>query len=290
MKRSYLYLKLRFAGLSTIQIYNLCKLFPHFLTAPFNDQHQLLSRFLSMSKITHSATISQKFQTETITQILTTLNNSQTHFVSIDQCHYPSILREIYQPPLILFYRGRTDLLSLPHTLAVIGSRHATQYSYQALDMLFQSLQARRFCIVSGLAKGADCYAHQCAMYWQMPTIAVLGFGHNHHYPKETAQVRQYIEQNGIVISEYLPDDPPKKYYFPQRNRIISGISKGVLITESMERSGTLITTQFALEQNRNVYILPGSIFDPMVKGNLLSAQEGAKIVINAMDIIEDYI
>lgn len=289
MNRTYLYLKLRSAGLSTKQIYNLCELFPLFLSSSLYHRNKLLSHFLSITNVTNSIAINRKFQTETTDQLLAKLKKNRTQFVSIHQSHYPSLLREIYQPPLILFYRGNIDLLTFSNTLAVIGSRKATQYSYKALDMLFRKLQSHQFCIVSGLAKGADCYAHQCAMKWQIPTIAVLGFGHNHHYPIETTQVRQAIERNGIVISEYLPDEPPKKYYFPQRNRIISGLSKGVLITEAEKHSGTLITTQFAVEQNRNVYILPGDIFNPMVKGNLLSAQEGAKIVIEAMDIVEDF-
>ena len=122
-----------------------------------------------------------------------------------------------------------------------------------------------------------------------MPTIGVLAFGHHHHYPKETKAVRSIIERKGLTISEYIPSDPPKKYKFPERNRIISGLAQGVMITESRERSGAQITVDLALEQNRNVYVLPGSLFQSLTRGNLKRAQEGAKIVLCAQDIIEDY-
>ncbi|MDT3923330.1 DNA-processing protein DprA, partial [Staphylococcus aureus] len=143
--------------------------------------------------------------------------------------------------------------------------------------------------IVSGLAQGADAMAHQIALKYNLPTIAVLAFGHQTHYPKSTLALRNKIEEKGLVISEYPPHTPIAKYRFPERNRIISGLSKGVLITEAKEQSGSHITIDFALEQNRNVYVLPGSMFNPMTKGNLLRIQEGAKVVLNANDIFEDY-
>src|SRR5699024_776065 len=131
--------------------------------------------------------------------------------------------------------------------------------------------------------------AHQHALDNQMSAIAVLGFGHLNHYPKSTQNIRNQLERTGLVISEYLPYQKPLKHHFPERNRLISGLSKGVLITESKIKSGTYITTNCALEQNREVYVLLGLMFNDMTMCNLISAQEGAKIVISAKYIIDDF-
>ncbi|MCG7338645.1 DNA-processing protein DprA [Staphylococcus sp. ACRSN] len=290
MEKTYQYLKLRFAGLTTNQIYKLLLHAPSFLEESIKEQIILFKRFLLNINCRNKFLIYNKFTNYSIEALGYSLLKNHIHFVGIHQHAYPALLREIYNPPVILFYKGNLQMLSTQKTLAVIGSRNATQYTKQSLSLLFPYFKAQNLCIVSGLARGADCIAHQLALQNGLPAIAVLGFGHKQHYPKQTFEIRQQIEQIGIVISEYLPDEPPKKYHFPERNRIISGLSKGVLITESTERSGTLITTEHALEQNRNVYVLPGTIFDPLVRGNLKSAQEGAKIVIKASDILEDFI
>lgn len=157
------------------------------------------------------------------------------------------------------------------------------------MQYLFPKFKQIPLTIISGLAKGADSIAHHFAIEYQLPTIAVLGFGHMMHYPRETQKLRNIIEEKGLVISEYPPLTSVRRYHFPQRNRLISGLSKGVLITEASVRSGSQITIDCALEQNRNIYVLPGSIFNPLTKGNLKRAQEGAMIVTSADDILCDY-
>ncbi|WP_151506371.1 DNA-processing protein DprA, partial [Staphylococcus aureus] len=230
-----------------------------------------------------------RYKEISVDEIETTIQKTQLNYITCFDHNYPYLLKETYNYPIILFYKGNINLLSYPHTLAVVGSRLSGDYTLKALNHLFVSFQQMSFCVVSGLAQGADAMAHQIALKYNLPTIAVLAFGHQTHYPKSTSALRNKIEEKGLVISEYPPHTPIAKYRFPERNRIISGLSKGVLITEAKEQSGSHITIDFALEQNRNVYVLPGSMFNPMTKGNLLRIQEGAKVVLNANDIFEDY-
>ena len=180
-----------------------------------------------------------------------------------------------------------TPIINIPNTLGVVGSRNATEYSAKAMQYLFPKFKQIPLTIISGLAKGADSIAHHFAIV-SVPTIAVLGFGHMMHY-LETQKLRNIIEVKGLVISEYPPFTSVRRYHFPQRNRLISGLSQGVLITEASVRSGSQITIDCALDQNRNIYVLPGSIFNPLTKGNLKRAQEGAMIVTSADDILCDY-
>ena len=163
------------------------------------------------------------------------------------------------------------------------------QSTVKAMQYLFPKFKQIPLTIISGLAKGADSIAHHFAIEYQLPTIAVLGFGHMMHYPRETQKLRNIIEVKGLVISEYPPFTSVRRYHFPQRNRLISGLSQGVLITEASVRSGSQITIDCALDQNRNIYVLPGSIFNPLTKGNLKRAQEGAMIVTSGDDILCDY-
>src|SRR5690625_3753192 len=139
------------------------------------------------------------------------------------------------------------------------------------------------------MAKGIDSYAHKLALGHKGNTIAVLGGGFNHIYPKQNSMLYKQISEKGLVISEYPPHIPPKRYHFPERNRIISGLSFGTLVIEATERSGTLITVDQALDQGREVYAVPGSPLIPQTKGCHQMIQDGAKLVINADDIREDW-
>ncbi|BCU52141.1 DNA processing protein DprA [Staphylococcus auricularis] len=285
----YIYLKLRFAGYTTAQIYRILDYAPDFVTYDAHAQYEVLTKLATSFRIKMDDELRARYRTLKIDDLLSYLKRCETQFITIHHPHYPSLLTQIYDPPLVLFYRGKLQLLNHTKTLAIVGSRHATRYTYDALNAFFPSFKASKLTIVSGLAKGADHFAHQLALAYHLPTIAVLGFGHMCHYPHMTKETRQLIEREGLVISEYLPETPPRKFHFPQRNRLISGLSRGVLVTEARKNSGTHITTQYAVDQNREVYILPGTIFDPMTEGNLLSAQQGAKIVSNVEDIIEDF-
>lgn len=208
-------------------------------------------------------------------------------YMTIEDAGYPAILKEIHDPPYILYYRGDETLMQR-RMLGIVGSRKATYYTKTALEDILPELDAR-ITIVSGLAHGTDELAHLKAMENSMATIRVLAFGHGTHYPSSTWNTRLRIEQQGLVISEYPPGTAVAKWRFVARNRIIAGLSTGVFVTEAEARSGSLITLDMALNENRHVYCLPGNIHAAQSKGTNLRIQEGAKMVLSSADIMEDF-
>lgn len=201
---------------------------------------------------------------------------------------YPQYLKEIYQPPWVLFAKGDVSLLEVEPKLAVVGSRQATQYGKNAIRMLFPELIKSGVLIVSGLAKGIDALAHEYAMKNGGKTIAVIAGGLYHIYPKENLKLASEMMKSGLILSEYPPDTKPLKWHFPARNRIISGMSRGTLIVEAKRKSGSLITANYAVNEGREVFSLPGSIFNPYSIGANELIQQGAKLVISAEDILEE--
>ncbi|MDY5059395.1 DNA-processing protein DprA [Staphylococcus simulans] len=282
-------LRLRYASYSTKQIYALLIRYPDYFDLNLPERMTKLRQFSQNSTSKHSILHYQTYCEIDPFEIYQVLIAQDIQLLSIFHPDYPHLLKHIYAPPLLLFCKGNITCLKAKHHLSIVGSREATCYTQNALAHLLKGEALHDLVIVSGLAKGGDAFAHEAALHYNMATIGVLAFGHYHHYPKETRVLRNNIEQTGLTISEYTPAERPARYKFPERNRIISGLSQGVLITESRERSGAQITIDLALEQNRNVYVLPGSIFQKLTIGNLKRAQEGAKIVLSAQDIIEDY-
>ncbi|ARJ51692.1 DNA-processing protein DprA [Staphylococcus lutrae] len=289
MLKHYLLL-LIYAGFTTQQIH---RFYPRLLDLT-EKKVSLVQILTEIATVFPRATIRhklQRLQTLDIQWIASTLQEHQIIPVTINDPHYPSLLKEIYDPPFVLFCKGQLDLLQHScRCLAIVGARQHTDYTPQVLETLFQSFKHHPLVIVSGLANGTDAIAHQQALQQHLPTIGVLGFGHFHHYPSKTSHLRQMIESTHLTISEYPPHTPIAKFRFPERNRIISGLSKGVLVTEAKERSGALITLDQALEQNRNVYVLPGDFFNLHTRGNMLRVKEGAEIVLSAQDILKDYV
>ncbi|MBA4536210.1 DNA-protecting protein DprA [Bacillus aquiflavi] len=204
-----------------------------------------------------------------------------------DKC-YPPLLKEIFQPPWILYVKGDMKLLTNNLKLAVVGSRQGSSYGRQAINMLFPELIKKEFLIVSGLARGIDSYAHQTAINLGGKTIAVIAGGFYHIYPKENENLALKIMDQHLILSEYPPHTRPVRWQFPMRNRIISGLSRGVLIIEAKKRSGALITADYALEQGREVFSLPGQIMSPFSIGTNQLIQKGAKLVITPLDILEE--
>ncbi|MDU4959922.1 MAG: DNA-processing protein DprA [Sporomusaceae bacterium] len=199
---------------------------------------------------------------------------------------YPAGLKTIYHPPELLFYRG-----SLPEhdrLLAIVGTRRASAYGKNAARQLAAALASAGFWVVSGAASGIDTAAHHGALETGR-TIAVLGCGVDVSYPRQNARLLEAIAATGAVVSEYPPGTQPLPGLFPARNRIISGLARGVVIVEAAEKSGALITADAALEQNRDVFAVPGSIFSPQSRGAHLLIKQGAKLVDCAADILEEY-
>ena len=209
--------------------------------------------------------------------------------IEINDPEFPRILKEIYDPPREIYIRGDIEILNKP-SLAVVGTRKATDYGIRAAEGIIKNLPPG-FVIVSGLALGIDTVAHRAALNKNIPTIAVLGSSIDDQsiYPRENAKLAyEIIAKGGAIISEYESPSPPQKQNFPKRNRIISGLSKAVIVIEAPEKSGALITAKCALEQNREVYALPGSIFSENSRGTNNLIKQGAHPIISLKEIIEE--
>ena len=201
---------------------------------------------------------------------------------------YPERLREIYNPPVLIFYQGNIDLLKNPK-LAFVGSRLAGQSGIKAVQKIVTELN-QSFTIVSGLAKGIDTASHLSAIKTKTPTIAVIGTGLDIFYPLENRKIQEYLAKNQLVLSEYSLGEKPRKYHYPERNRIIAGLSRGVVVVEAKLRSGSLITCERALEEGRDIFAIPGNIADGTSDGCNHLIQQGAKLVYQAQDILEEYL
>ena len=208
--------------------------------------------------------------------------------VSVFDPDYPENLKEIYDPPSVLYLRGNL-LPRDQRALAVVGSRRASHYGLQAALKISHQLVNRGFTVVSGLARGIDGHAHRGALMGKGRTIAVLGSGLGNIYPPEHNKLSEEIASSGAVVSEFPVRAVPEKTNFPLRNRIISGLSLGVLVVEAAQRSGALITAQLALDQGRQVMAVPGRIDSFSARGTNQLIQEGAKMVRDADDVLEEF-
>ncbi len=205
--------------------------------------------------------------------------------------NFPAGLKEIPSPPLFLYGQGNLHLLTKGILVGVVGTRRPTAYGLETAEAIARDLASAGITIVSGLAAGIDAQAHQAALDENGKTIAVLGSGLDYHsiFPAENRGLaRRIAENNGLLISEYAHGTPARKENFPQRNRLISGLALGVLVVEARERSGALLTARLALEQNREVFAVPGSIFSTTSRGPNALIQQGAKLVQGATDILEE--
>ena len=215
------------------------------------------------------------------------LERYKVKVLTCDSPAYPQRLREIYDYPSTLYVRG--NLLPEDEScLAVVGTRRATVYGRQVTEEIVTDLARNKITIISGLAKGIDSVAHRATLEATGRTIAVFACGLDIVYPAENAKLAREIIEHGALISEYPLGTRPKADNFPRRNRIMSGLSLGVLVVEAGESSGALITANQALEQNRDVFAIPGSILSPTSKGTNHLIQEGAKLVRNYVDILEE--
>lgn len=203
--------------------------------------------------------------------------------------NYPSSLKEIFDPPFLLYYRGTLSAHEDTMCLALVGSRIPTAYGAQIAQTMAYKLAKAGFTIVSGAAKGIDTKAHIGALKAQRRTIAVLGCGLDIAYPEENRDLLNAISQNGAVISEYPLGTLPIAGHFPARNRIINGISKGILVVEAAKKSGSLITAELALSEGRDVFAIPGNIYSAKSQGCHELIKQGAKLVTDVQDIIEEY-
>ena len=221
-------------------------------------------------------------------QVQRWLEHENHHLINALDTRYPLPLREIARFPPLLYVCGDPALLTTPQ-IAVIGSRHASHYGRQWGEYFTQALALSGLTITSGLARGIDGVAHRATLEVNGKTIAVLGSGMQQLYPKQHYQLAQEIvEKGGAIISEFPLSTAPHALNFPRRNRIISGLSQGVLVVEASLKSGSLVTARYALEQNRNVYALPGALGNSGSEGAHWLIQQGAMLVAHPHNILED--
>ena len=212
------------------------------------------------------------------------------NFITINDDIYPECLKEISNPPLKLYYKGNLDLLKDERLIAVVGTRNPSSYGKLCCEYMVKKMTSANITIVSGFAKGIDSIAHKTSLLAGGKTIAVIASGLDIVYPASNLSLYREIEEKGLILSEYEAGVKPFKFNFPQRNRIIAGLSKGTIVVESKDRGGSLITADLALEFNRDVYAVPGDVFSEYSKGcNNLIRDSKAKSLSNINELLDDY-
>jgi DNA processing protein len=274
----------RIAGIGRVKISQLRSYFGTLEDAWKATSGELSKAGIDSKTVTSITNSRSKIHPEAEIEIL---DKFKVTVIESDSPSFPARLKEIYDCPPLIYVRGNL----LPEDeccLAVVGTRRASIYGRQVTEELVADLVRNNITIVSGLAKGIDSIAHRTALDVQGRTIAVFASGLDIAYPAENAKLAREIMENGALISEYPLGIKPKADNFPRRNRILSGLSLGVLVIEAGERSGALITADLALSQNREVFAVPGSIFSPVSKGTNKLLQQGAKLVQSNIDVLEE--
>jgi len=231
--------------------------------------------------------ITNKAKELNVEKDLTLMDKLGVELITSEDTEYPSILKTIFDPPFVLYVRGKLKKED-ENSVAIVGTRRATNYGKITARKLSRDLAKKGITVVSGMARGIDTSAHWGALEAGGRTIAVLGCGVDAIYPFENKELMKAIIEKGAVISEFPLRAIPQPQNFPRRNRIISGLSKGVVIIEAPFKSGALITANFALEQGREVFAVPGNITSPYSQGSNLLIREGAKLVEDVEDILEE--
>ncbi|OOC64283.1 DNA-processing protein DprA [Paenibacillus ihbetae] len=215
-------------------------------------------------------------------------NRSKIRIITALDDQYPELLKSMSEPPWVLYSIGRAELLDQPG-VAMVGTRMPTAYGRKMAGVLAEALTQHGLAVVSGLARGTDSAAHEAALASRGATIAVLGAGIDVIYPAEHRSLYERIAESGLIVSEYPPGTKAHPGFFPRRNRIIAGLSLGTVVVEADARSGSLITADYALEAGRDVFAVPGQVTSPKSRGTLALIKQGAKMVTDAQDIIEEY-
>lgn len=227
---------------------------------------------------------------EQVEKIIQNCKEKQIAIVCFDDENYPEQLRQIYNPPIVLFYQGQLSLLADYPALTVVGTRNPSSYSIQTADLLCRCLAKSGMLLVSGFAVGVDSVAHRAALFSGGKTVAVMGCGLDVPYPKVNASAKKYIIRNGLLLTEFLPGTVPARQNFPMRNRVLAGVSSGTLVIQAPIGSDALITAEQAMEQGKPVFCLPpADIFDNQYAGVVKYLREGAIPVFAPEDILREY-
>jgi len=290
-----------YATLETLTYHQKYKLLMHFGT-PENICKARIEELIKLNflDLLNIAELSESPNIDLISKYEIYMKKNGIRMINLFDKEYPQNLKNIYDPPISIFIKGNIELLN-NLSIAIIGCRNASEYGLNIAKKLSYELATKNIVIVSGMAKGIDGMAHNGALLAYEKnnlitnniyanTIAVLGSGVDYPYPAENIEIyKKIIKYGGLIISEYIVGTKPIASHFPQRNRIISALSDGVLVVEAMKKSGTMITVDFALEQGKNVYVIPGNIDSPNSFGTNELIKQGAKLVSNIEDILEDY-
>ena len=264
-----------------------CELLKHFgdpLGVWFSSEIEL-ARLPFLTRQMLKSLLDREYRKEAAAH-LKSLTSSNIDIVTLNDERYPEYLKNIPDPPVVIYVCG--TLVKDEPCIAIVGSRKASPYGLSMAEKLAYELSRAGLCVISGMARGIDSKAHCGALFAGGRTIAVLGCGPDQVYPDENRELAKQIRIKGAIISEFVPGTPPLPINFPFRNRIISGISQGVLVIEANERSGSLITAYYALEQGREVFAMPGNINSNTSRGTNRLIREGAKIVTDVGDILDE--
>lgn len=216
-------------------------------------------------------------------------NISWTYIYSKD---YPSLLRQIYMPPVLIFYQGDYSILEAHHCLGVVGARLSTDYGLKVVEELVPGVIEQSkgtIAVVSGLAKGIDRKAHEECIKAKGRTVGVIGTGLDSYYPRENTTLQKRMAREELLISEYPLGSKPLKFHFPERNRLIAGLSRGILVIEAKERSGSLITAYNGLDENRDIFACPGSLLTKNSAGCHKLIQAGAFLTVESEDVLKEW-
>ncbi len=275
--------------LNSISVKNFYNLYVYFdsISSLYHSSQEELSRCNLFNLVQIQDIVSSKSD-DTLEEHLELLQQKKINYLTINDDSYPIILKNIYLPPPVLYYYGEIQEISFESSISIVGSRSASYYGLKMSEKIALELASLGITVVSGMARGVDSMAHVGAIKGGGKTVAVLGNGVDIVYPKENKNLYKEIMENGLVLSEYPPGTQPLPYNFPRRNRIISGLSMGIVVVEAAAKSGSLITAKYALEQGREVYALPGNVNNRNSTGTNLLIKDGAKLVTSCKDILDD--
>ena len=236
----------------------------------------------------HAYEITNNYYRERLDTYLKYMNENGIEIITIKDKEYPDKLKVIYDPPVVLYVKGNKNILN-SRSIAIVGCRMCTKYGEKVAKSLAYNLSLNNINVISGLARGIDSFAHKGALNQKGKTIAIVGCGLDRVYPEENKILfNEIIKDGGAIVSEYIIGTKPLGRNFPKRNRIISGIANGLIVVEAREKSGTLITVDFALEQGKNIYTVPGNIDNPNSYGTNDLIKQGAKAITSVEDVLED--